>query len=179
MIVALLGDFRPTHLWFSRGAHVRTPGQTLPVCALPSPGSGVQPMRPWPTLLRCRVRRHFPTDPTTRGRESLPARPQWASQTRGPHAPMAPAPRRISKDSDASGFPCRPCRCCTGGQRITPGNLARFTDSNAMQHIRPQLEQRKHQHRSSTSIGLALPLVPITMPGAGAPELSSTQQVRA
>jgi hypothetical protein len=51
-----------------------------------------------------------------------------------------------------------------------------------MQHIHTEFEQRqcKHHHpHRRTAIDLALPLVQITMPGAGASGLSSPQQVRA
>jgi len=155
-------------------------GQAFPVRTLPSASLGVQPMRPWPTLLRSRVRGQHPIESATRGRKALSARSRRATQTCSPHAPVAQAPRRLSKDSDASRFPVHPCRCCTTGQRITPGNLARFTAPIAMQPYRLRVHcaqrHRQHQQRSSRT-SLALPLVPVTMSGAGAPGLSAPQPV--
>ena len=91
-----------------------------------------------------------------------------------------PAPGCRSKDSDASQFHGHPCRCCTARQRITPGNPARFTAPIAMQPYRLGVHcaQRHHQHSQRRACaGLALPLLPVTVSGAGAPRLCATQPV--
>lgn len=98
------------------------------------------------------------------------------------HAPVAQAPRSHSKDSDVSRFPGHPCRCCTTSQRITPGNLARFTGPITMQSYRPGFHCTEHhrQHPGQhAGTAVALPLVPITLSSTGAPRLSSPQQVGA
>lgn len=76
----------------------------------------------------------------------------------------------------------RPCRCCTTGQRITPGNLARFTGPITMHSYRPGFHCTAHhlQHPIQHSCtGLELSLVPLTLSCSGAQRLPSPLQVGA
>jgi hypothetical protein len=72
----------------------------------------------------------------------------------------------------ASQFPGYPCQCCAAWQRITSGNLARFTVPIAMQSYRLGVHRAlRHRHcpQRRAYAGLALPLLPVTVSGASAP----------
>jgi hypothetical protein len=118
----------------------------------------------------------------TRGWQALSAGSRRVPQTRISYAPVAPTPGCRSKDSDASQFPCHPRRCCTARQRIATGNPARFTTPITMQPYRlgvqRALRYRQYPQRRACT-GLALPLFPVTVSGAGAPGLSAPQPVAA
>ena len=150
---------------------------------MPGSSPGVQPLRPWSALLRQWLRKYYPSKPPTRGGRALPAKPHRATHACCAHAPVAQAPRGHSKDSDASRFPGYPCRCCTTSQRITCGNLARFTGpTTTMQPYRPGFHCTAHrlQHPNQHArTAVALPLVSIILSSTGAPRLSSPQQVGA
>lgn len=77
-------------------------GPILPLCPLPGPGARLQPLRPWPNLLRGRVRADDAAGVDPAGGATLPMQPPRPLQSRRTHAPLPGSPR----ECDASGFPC-------------------------------------------------------------------------
>src|SRR5258707_11920608 len=71
------------------------------VRALPSSGAGLQPLRPWPDLLRARVFTDGAARRPARGRAALPGEPPRSGEPCGAGRSLS----RPTKQRDASGFP--------------------------------------------------------------------------
>jgi hypothetical protein len=74
---------------------------TVSVRALPSSGAGLQPLRPWPDLLRTRLFTDGAARRPARGRAALPGEPPRSSEPCGAGRSLS----RPTKQRDASGFP--------------------------------------------------------------------------
>ena len=96
------------------GGRVGQSCSTLPVRALPRPGSDLQRLRPWQSLLRRRMRERGPPRVAARRRRALPRQLLGAYQARLAHPALATAQGRAAAIGDASGFPPCPGGCCTG-----------------------------------------------------------------
>jgi hypothetical protein len=71
------------------------------VRALPSSGAGLQPLRPWPDLLRARLFTDGAARRPARGRAALPGDPPRSGEPCGAGRSLS----RPTKQRDASGFP--------------------------------------------------------------------------
>ena len=74
---------------------------TVSVRALPNSGAGLQPLRPWPDLLRTRLCTDGSARRPARGRAALPGQPPRSGEPCGAGRSLS----RPTKQRDASGFP--------------------------------------------------------------------------
>jgi hypothetical protein len=74
---------------------------TVSVRALPNSGAGLQPLRPWPDLLRTRLCADGSARRPARGRAALPGQPPRSGEPCGAGRSLS----RPTKQRDASGFP--------------------------------------------------------------------------
>ena len=110
------GRARPAHLGLPGVACAGKTCPTLPVRAfgLPRRSSDLQPLRPWQPLLRRWMREHGSPRAAARCWRALSKQLRRAHQARRAHPVLATAQGRAGAIGDASGFPTRPARCCTG-----------------------------------------------------------------